>query len=64
VKTSKADGKRVTLMCDAGQSATAWGSDSPVAAAVPVVTAGRPVGWTLWYLAAGRDHTSYVVCVG
>jgi hypothetical protein len=64
VKTSEADGKRVTLMCAAGQTATAWGSDRAVDAAVPVMFGGKPVGWTLSYTSSGRDHTSYVVCMG
>ena len=63
VKTSEGDGKRVTLLCNAGQTATSWGSDRPVDAAVPVTSGGTPVGWTLSYTSSGRDRTSYIICV-
>ncbi|HSV38675.1 MAG TPA: hypothetical protein VLI04_07930 [Nocardioidaceae bacterium] len=67
VKTSNATGSEVTINCDEGQVATAWGGTSSgnrvVEWAEPVMTGSVPTGWTLTWSSAGGTRTSYVVCV-
>lgn len=65
VKSSTATTTVVTLTCDAGQVATAWGGDSEkrqIVSAVPIVTNRVPTGWTLTWSPGGGDRTSYIVC--
>jgi hypothetical protein len=67
VKTSTATGAVVTINCDPGQVATAWGGTSSgnrvVEWAEPVMTGSVHTGWTLTWSSAGGARTTYVVCV-